>query len=237
MGQMRVLESAEGLARAAATFISQRIVSVLGSGGARFSLGLSGGRTPLSTYELLATAPLLGTDKWRVVDIYFADERAVPPDHPESNFRLVRQVLIEPARIPMTNVNRIRAEEPDLEAAATQYETRLPPALDLLVLGLGEDGHTASIFPGSQVATEAVRRAMPVYDAPKPPVRRITLTPRVLREAREVVVLVTGEEKAEAVWRALKSETDPMEVPARLVREREWLIDEEASSWLAAPEG
>jgi len=237
MGQLRVLENAEGLARAAATLIAQHISVVLGAGGARFGLALSGGRTPLSTYELLVSAQLVGADQWRKVEIYFADERAVPPDHPDSNYGVIRQVLIEPAHIPSANVKRIPAEEPDLEAVATQYENRLPHALDLIVVGIGEDGHTAAIFPGSPAASEAVRRVVPVLDSPKPPAQRVTITPRVLREAREVLMLATGEEKAEAVWRALKSETDPTDVPARLVREREWLIDEEASSWHTAPEG
>src|SRR2546425_11422039 len=209
MGQLRVLEDAEGLARAAATLIATHCAAALGAGGASCGLALSGGRTPLSTYELLASAQLVGAEQWRKVDIYFADERAVPPDPPDSNYGVISQVLIEPARIPAANVKRIPAEEPDLEAVATQYENRLPAALDLIVVGIGEDGHTAAIFPGSPVASEAVRRVVPVFDSPKPPAQRVTITPRVLREAREVLMLATGGEKAEAGWRALKSETDP----------------------------
>ena len=236
MGQVRVFADPGQLAQAAAGKIAQRIVAVLGAG-ARFALGLSGGTTPAATYTALAKGPWLGADKWNRVEIYFADERAVPRDDPQSNYRMVRETLLEPARIPANHVVRIRAEDPDLEAVVAEYEARLPPALDLLILGVGEDGHTASIFPGSPVVHEAVRRVAAVRDSPKPPLRRVTVTPRVLREAREIMVLATGDGKAEAVWRALRSHYDPDEVPARMVREREWLIDEAAGSWLESGEG
>jgi len=203
------------------------------SGESLATLAISGGSTPRPMFEHMARSRF----DWSAVHLFWVDERCVPPADPQSNYRLAKETLIEPAHIPSANVKRIPAEEPDLEAVATQYENRLPHALDLIVVGIGEDGHTAAIFPGSPAASEAVRRVVPVLDSPKPPAQRVTITPRVLREAREVLMLATGEEKAEAVWRALKSETDPTDVPARLVREREWLIDEEASSWHTAPEG
>ena len=231
MGQLRILEDPAAVARAAAGMIAQRIAAGVGRGG-RFSLALSGGRTPVDTYRALAAGPV-GQPQWRRVEIYFADERAVPPDDPESNYRLVRETLIEPAGIPLPNVHRIRAEDPDLDAVVRQAEMALAPVLDLIVLGIGEDGHTASIFPGSPAAREAVARLMVVRDSPKPPPRRVTVTPRVLREAREVVMLATGAGKAEAVARALEGTTDPDHCPARLVREREWLLDRAAARLLA----
>jgi 6-phosphogluconolactonase len=236
MGRILTVADPDDLASTASGFIMQRITSGLAAG-ARFGLALSGGRTPLETYRRLAAAPLLGPEKWARVEIYFADERAVAPEDSESNYRLVREALIEPARVPAKNVFRIPAEDPDLERVATTYETRLPQRLDLIVLGLGEDGHTASIFPGSAAAREALRRVVAVDDSPKPPARRVTLTPRALREARDVVVLASGDAKAEAVWRALRDESDPLAVPGRLVREREWIVDEAAAAWLEAPAG
>lgn len=236
MGRVQVVPTADALASAAATMIGSRIASGLNTG-ARFALALSGGRTPAETYRRLAALPILDAAKWSRVEIYFADERAVPPDHADSNYRLVREALIEPARLAPRNVYRISGEDPDLDRVAAAYEAKLPARLDLVVLGIGEDGHTASIFPRSPAAGEAIRRVVAVSDSPKPPPRRVTLTLRGLRDARDALVLASGEAKAEAVWRALRAETDPLEVPARLVREREWILDEAAASWLDAPGG
>jgi len=178
----------------------------------------------------------VGQEKWRGVEIYFADERAVPIDDPQSNFRMVRVTLLEPVGIPARNIHRIQAEDPDLEEVVRAYQSALPTALDLIILGIGDDGHTASIFPGSPVAREAVARVAAVRDSPKPPLRRVTITPRVLREAREIMVLATGSSKAEAVARALEGTTDPDRIPARLVREREWLLDRDAARLLKDPD-
>ncbi len=223
------------LAQAAASKIAQRIVAGMGVGG-RYRIALSGGRTPIATYQGLAAGPWLDERKWRRLDVYFADERAVPPDHPESNYGMVRAALIVPARIPDANVHRIRAEDPDLEQVVRDYAAELPAVLDLIVLGIGEDGHTASIFPGSPVAREAVARVVAVRDSPRPPLRRVTITPRVLRDAREIMVLATGAAKADAVARALEGTTDPDQIPARLVREREWLLDRAAVRLVPDPD-
>jgi 6-phosphogluconolactonase len=235
MGQVRVFADAAELAQAAAGKIAQRIIASMGVGG-RCSLVLSGGHTPIASYQALAAGPWLDPLKWRAVDVYFADERAVPPDHPESNYGMARAALIEPAGIPAKNVHRIRAEDPDLEQGVREYESALPAVIDLIILGIGADGHTASIFPGSPVAREALARVAAVRDSPKPPLRRITITPRVFREAREIMVLATGASKAEAVARALEGTTDPDLIPARLVREREWLLDRAAARLVRNPE-
>jgi len=234
VGQVRLFADAAELAQAAAGTIVQRLIARVGAGG-RYLIALSGGRTPIATYQALAAAPLVGAEKWRAVEIYFADERAVPPDHAESNYAMARAALIEPAGIPARNVHRIRAEDPDLEEVVREYDAVLPPVLDLIVLGIGEDGHTASIFPGSPLAREALARVAAVRDSPKPPLRRVTITPRVLREAREIMVLATGAAKAEAVARALEGTTDPDVIPARLVREREWLLDRAAARLVPNP--
>ncbi|HEY6866352.1 MAG TPA: 6-phosphogluconolactonase [Candidatus Eisenbacteria bacterium] len=234
MGELRVFETRAALAQAAAGKIAQRIAAGVGLGG-RFRIALSGGSTPVDTYRALARGPWVGRQTWRGVEIYFVDERAVPPDDPASNYRMARETLIDPAAIPPANVHRIRAEEADLETVARQYAMTLPPAPDLLVLGIGEDGHTASIFPHSPEAREVIARVVVVRDSPKPPPTRVTITPRVLREAREIMVLATGAAKAPAVASALEGTTDPDRTPARLVREREWLIDREAAVLLHQP--
>jgi len=174
--------------------------------------------------------------EWARVRIYFADERAVPPDHPESNFRLARETLLDPLRLAPRNIHRMKGEYQDLEAAVVEYEAHLTEPLDVLILGVGEDGHIASLFPGTPLADEKVRRVAAVTDSPKPPVLRLTLTARALGEARQVLVLATGPEKAEAVARALEGWAGPREVPARLVRGRDWYLDRAAAGRLAAPE-
>jgi 6-phosphogluconolactonase len=193
------------------------------------SIALSGGRTPLALFEALRR-PEFRDVQWDAVRILFADERAVPPDHPDSNYRLVREGLLEPLRIPPGNAHRMEADAADLDAAARAYEPLLAPRVDLLVLGVGADGHTASIFPGSPLVLEQRRYVAPVLDSPKPPARRLTITPRVIREARETVVLVTGADKAQAVARALEGEVYAPEVPAMLLRPADWYIDRPAAA-------
>jgi 6-phosphogluconolactonase len=131
----------------------------------------------------------------------------------------------------------MKGEYPDLTAAAEEYEAHLRAPLDLLLLGIGEDGHVASLFPGAVAVAERERRVLPVLDAPKPPPRRLTLTPRAIAEAREVLVLATGPGKARAVAAALEGATEPEELPARLVRDRVWLLDREAAAALRSRPG
>jgi 6-phosphogluconolactonase len=193
------------------------------------SLVLSGGGTPAATYRTLSDGPAPG-GSWARVGVWFADEREVPPGDPESNLRLARETLIEPAGIPSANVHRMEADRPDLEAAAAEYESGFPSAADVMVLGVGEDGHTASIFPGSPLVLEETRRIAVIRDSPKPPPVRLTITPRALREARQVLVLAIGTGKASAVAHALAADGAPSRTPARLVRDRDWFVDRDAAS-------
>jgi 6-phosphogluconolactonase len=179
-------------------------------------IALAGGETPRRTYELAAAA----IDDWSGVEVWLGDERAVGPDDPESNYRMLREILLAAANPPV--VHRVEGERGP-EAAAAAYaallEERLPteggvPVLDLALQGLGPDGHTASLFPGNP-AVEADRICVPVHGAPKPPPDRITLTVRVLRAARSIVFLATGSEKADAV-RGLLAGRDPA-VPSSLL--------------------
>jgi 6-phosphogluconolactonase len=218
------------LAAAAAGDVAGRARAATGAG-RRFRLGLSGGRTPAELYGRLAR-PDSGID-WSRVELLFADERGVPPTDPESNYWMARKALIEPAGIAPGRVHRMPAEREDLEEAARRYEPLLAEPLDLLILGVGEDGHVASLFPGSPLLEEGTRRVAVVLDGPKPPRRRLTLTPRAIAEALAVSVLATGAEKARAVARALQGEATPAEIPARLVRGRDWYLDRAAAAGLA----
>lgn len=190
-------------------------------------IGLSGGRTPEDVYRLLATMQL--PLDWTAARFFFADERDAPPTEPESNYWMARKQWFEPAGVSPAHVHRMKADSEDLEAAAKEYDALLEKPLDLLVLGIGEDGHTASLFPGSRWLEERERRVVPVYDSPKPPPRRLTITPRVIVEAREVMVLARGADKAKAVAAALAESGEVSLTPARLARDRWWLIDEAAA--------
>jgi 6-phosphogluconolactonase len=232
MAMIFVHEDIEALARAAAIHIGNEADRALRDRGG-FRLGLSGGGTEIATYRALAELNAERPLDWSRVDVLFADERAVPPDHPDSNYGRVREVLLDAVGIPAQRVHRIRGELDVLAQAADEYESHLVEPLDVLTLGIGPDGHTASIFPGKPTVMERVRRAMAVTDSPKPPARRITATPRVIREARMVMVLVAGVAKSHAVMQALEGDVDIRTVPARMLRPYSWFLDRAAASGLS----
>jgi len=222
-----VLGSADAVAREAAERVIHAAARHRGAAG-RFRLGLSGGQTPRLLYQLLAGEYSNRIEPARL-ELLFADERAVSSDSPDSNYRLVRETLLEGLAIPANQVHRMPADAVDLEAAAREYESQLRPPLDLLLLGIGEDGHTASLFPGSALLAERARRVAVVLDSPKPPPRRLTILPRVIEEARLVVMLATGADKAAAIARALAPTGSVSDCPARLARGGQWLLDRAAA--------
>jgi 6-phosphogluconolactonase len=195
------------------------------------SLALSGGDTPRPVYRGLA-AELPERETWSRVEIYFADERCVPPEDSASNYRMAKETLLDPLPGAPARVHRMEGERPDRDAAARAYEAHLPDRFDLLVLGLGPDGHIASLFPGSPSLAESHRRVLAVT-APKPPPDRLTITPPVVRAARLTVALVSGAAKAEVLARVLDGPGDPDETPGRLAREGLWIVDTPAASRLA----
>jgi len=197
----------------------------------RCSLGLSGGETPRPVYQRLA-AELPERESWSRVEVYFADERCVPPDDPASNYRMARETLLDLLPAP-PRVHRMEGERSDRDAAARAYEALLPERLDLLVLGLGADGHIASLFPRSPSLVESERRVLAVA-APKPPPERLTVTPPVVRAARLTIGLVTGAGKAEALAQALHGPDDADQTPGRLAWDGLWIVDTAASARLAA---
>ena len=195
------------------------------------TLALAGGATPRPVYERMAVPPLANRVAWDRVAIYFGDERCVPPDHPESNYRMAHEVLLRHVPIPSASVHRMEGERADADAAARDYERHLPAALDLLLLGMGEDGHTASLFPGSPAIAERTRRVVAVI-RPSPSPRRLTITPRVIGAADTVFVLVAGACKAATVVRALEGAYVPDELPVQLARRGTWFIDSAAARLL-----
>jgi 6-phosphogluconolactonase len=215
------------LARVAAEWLAEEIRrSAARAGGC--ALALSGGSTPRPAYERLAAQPAL---PWDAVDVYFGDERAVPPADPASNYRMAREALIDPLGLPPARVHRMEADDPDRDAAAERYAAILPGALDLLILGMGPDGHTASLFPGSPALRETTRWVVPAKAA-VPPLDRLTITPPVIAAARRVAVLVSGAAKAALVREALRGPWQPHRLPAQLARHGVWLMDRAAASSL-----
>jgi 6-phosphogluconolactonase len=192
------------------------------------SLGLSGGNTPGPVNRLLAQRADV---PWSRIEVYFADERAVPPDHPESNYRMVRESLLDRLPVPPHAVHRMAAEREDMDPAAAEYACLLPDHLDLLLLGLGEDGHIASLFP-HQTDSDDPRRVFSVI-APKPPPLRMTIGPRVVRApATRRIVLAQGKAKANAVATACEGPWNPTDCPGQLAREALWILDHPAASRL-----
>ena len=228
----RVFADAAGVAEAAARIVVEASLECIEERG-EFRLAVPGGRSVAGLFDRLAREPERSRVDWTRVTLLFADERAVPPDHPDSNYRLARAALLDPLGDPLPRVRRMRGEAADLEAAAREYDAELAVPADLVVLGLGEDGHVASLFPGSPLLDETVRRAAVVGDSPKPPGRRITLTPRALRDARAgLLVLATGAGKAQAAAAALAGEGDFRRWPARLGRGGLGLLDAAAAGEL-----
>lgn len=222
----RIVCDSNDLPARAAARIALELTSAIAARG-RASLALAGGTTPKATYEALAKLPL----EWSKVDVFFGDERCVPPDHADSNYRTAKAALLDRIEISAEQVHRMQGELADRDAAARAYERELPPALDVVVLGIGEDAHTASLFPGSAALSEARRRVLPVL-GPKPPPERLTLTLPALTSALTLLMLASGAGKATAVRRALKEPLDLVAVPSQLAREGVWFLDAAAAAEL-----
>jgi 6-phosphogluconolactonase len=256
------LEGARRIAEAARRSIAAR---------GRFLLALAGGTTPRRLYQRLAEEGV--AIDWRRVEIYFSDERLVPAESPDSNYGMARATLLSLVPIPPEHIHPVPTELP-VEEAARAYEATVratldptEPRLDMALLGMGPDGHTASLFPGSRLlagldddfliddpSTGPVRVARrepsltswdeqrlvaAVTDAPKPPPQRVTMTPYLLNMARQVMVLVAGEDKVAAVSAALESDARVLEIPVRAIApaggELVWLLDRRAARALGTP--
>ncbi len=235
-----VAKDAESMSHLAAETISGLISRSIHARGVS-CIALAGGETPLRVYQMLAADPLRSTIHWRDVHLFFGDERMVPPDDPASNYGMVSRTLISRISIPPENIHRIRGETsaPD---AANDYETELQrwfgdhlPRFDIVMLGIGEDGHTASLFPGTDSLREATKMALG-YFVPQLNSCRVTLTLPVLLNARETLFLAAGKRKARVVAGILGAKEPRADLPASMIRPAQggvhWILDEEAASLL-----
>jgi 6-phosphogluconolactonase len=236
---VRIFSGSETLDHAAAGLVAAACRDAIASQG-RFTMALSGGKTPRGLYRLLAAAPYRDKMAWTAINVFWADERNVPPDHQESNYRLAYDLLLSRVPIPRNNIHRIRGEDGPGSAAAA-YEDELKqffrapvPVFDLVVLGMGDDGHTASLFPSHPAADESARLVVPVTGGPGGH-QRVSLTLPVLNNASMVLFLVTGRGKAGAVSKVLE-QGNPGRYPAGLVSSRSgvvrWFLDCAAASAL-----
>ncbi len=232
---VRVFEDPQELARAAADMFAEGATRSIREKG-RFAVALAGGSTPKALYELLAGEYRDALD-WSRVHVFFGDERCVPPDHEDSNYRMAQEALL--SRVPVGSVHRMPGElSPPY--AAVLYEEELAtflgdgPDFDLVLLGIGEDGHTASLFPSTPALDVRDRWAVenPVE---KLGTTRLTLTVPAINAARDIIFLVAGEGKAKALKKILEGDADTREYPAKLVHpsgKLTWIIDREAASLL-----
>jgi len=204
----------------------------------RFSVALSGGETPRRTYELLATPQYRDHIHWQEVHVFWSDERCVPEDDPRSNYRMTRQALLDHVPIPPENIHPIRCDQSPQHAAA-QYEKELKdffsiqnPNFHLVLLGLGENGHTASLFPHTTVLNEQEKSVSEVF-VEELGMYRVTFTAPFINQAEQVVFLVSGAEKAKVLESVLEGAYQPHELPAQLIRPKgnhpTWLVDKAAS--------
>lgn len=228
--ELIVVEDRAALVQRSARWIADAVAGAIGERG-RCSLALAGGSTPRPVYERLSEPSLTDRIHWESVEIYFGDERCVPADHPDSNYGMAAEALLRRVPIPPALIHRMKGELADADAAAREYERWLPATLDILILGVGRDGHTASLFPNSPAMAEGRRRVV-ATSSPKPPVRRITVTPPVIASARSVLVIASGEDKADALARALEGPYTPGELPIQLACPGVWFIDRNAAARL-----
>jgi 6-phosphogluconolactonase len=211
----------------------------------RFTLALSGGGTPLVLYRLMAQTPQAMGGRWAQTHVFWGDERCVPPDDPGSSFGQARDVLLKHVPLPEENIHRVFGEwEP--QKAAEDYARQLRqfaeaglawPRFDVVLLGMGDDGHTASLFPGPITKAERTRPTMAVTASYQDrPANRVTLTPLVFNSARNIVFLVAGESKAEALAAVLSGSADPERWPAARIRPTDgtvtWFVDRAAAKLL-----
>ncbi|MDU0459122.1 MAG: 6-phosphogluconolactonase [Geobacteraceae bacterium] len=237
---IRVCDDLEAVSHAAAELFAAEAQQAVKARG-RFLVALAGGATPQRTYELLAQEPFRDPVPWQNTHIFWGDERCVPADDPRNNARMAYQALLKHVPVPSAQVHPMVCDSSP-HGAAVEYEALLrdlfiaaPPRFDLVLLGLGKDGHTASLFPGTPALEEQQRLVAEVYVAEEG-LHRLTLTAAVINQAALVVFLVSGYSKAAILRNVLEDASDPRSLPARLIKPAHggllWLVDRDSASLL-----
>jgi len=244
--EIKVLKDLDDISRTAADEIVQQ-ANRMEASIRPVTLALSGGSTPGRLYKRLGNEPAIRNRlPWDNIHFFWGDERHVPPDHPQSNYRMACDTLFAFAPVPAENIHRVSTEEPDAAVAAEKYERELCaffeleagqlPRFDCILLGMGPDGHTASLFPGTDALHETQRRVVANW-VEKLKTQRITLTAPVLNNAALIIFLVSGHEKAEVLKKVLEGGYRPEFLPAQLIRPVHgrllWLVDQAAAGYLS----
>jgi 6-phosphogluconolactonase len=241
---LHIFSTPHQLGQAAAEYVARLSAQAISKRG-HFTVALSGGSLPKLLCPPLVVEPLRSQVDWSSWHVFWADERCVPLTDANSNYRLAREYLFEHVQIPPAQIYPLN-DSLDPDAAAVDYQAKLaqvfqPPAsqrprFDLILLGMGEDGHTASLFPDHPLLNEIERWVAPVFDSPKPPPERITLTLPVINNARQVVFLTAGASKVDALSQIMNRATSANRLPAQMVQptngELHWFVDEAAAAGL-----
>jgi 6-phosphogluconolactonase len=233
--EIKVVPDAKAVAAEAAERVTAAAEHAIAERG-RFSIALSGGSTPKALYALLAAEPYRSRIDWSKVHILFGDERAVPPDHKDSNFKMADEALLSKAPIPKAQVYRMKGELGDkADQAAKEYglmlKAEFPDGLDVVLLGMGGDGHTASIFPGTMAVKEKEHRVVGYFAENSSTGKswRITMTAPFINQAREILVLLAGADKAARLREVLEGPEDPNRLPIQLIKPTQgkivWIMD------------
>jgi 6-phosphogluconolactonase len=237
-GTIFIYPTAAEVAKTLADFFIQHAEDAIEARG-RFVVALAGGSTPKATYTLFTQAPYCDAIDWDAVEFFFGDERCVPPDNEQSNYKMAHDTFLAPMNISDDQVHRMRGED-DPQQAALAYRRDLAetlgddPSFDLVMLGMGPDGHTASLFPGQDPLTEDEERVRAVYASEKNQ-WRLTLTPSVLNATRALAFAVTGAEKHAALTAVREGPRNPTKYPAQIISPPNestfvWLVDEAANA-------
>ncbi|HEX7733344.1 MAG TPA: 6-phosphogluconolactonase [Ktedonobacteraceae bacterium] len=233
--QIAIYPDIDTISREAANYTMRVAREAIATRG-KFTFALSGGTTPGKMYALLVNEPYRSQIDWSAVHFFWSDERCVPPDDPQSNYRLAQESLLSRLNLRPDQIHRMPAERPDRDKAAADYEAEIRkllggdvPAFDLIQLGMGPEAHTASLFP-HQPSLREEKRLIIAVNVPKPPPDRLTFTPPLLEAARHILFLATGADKAEALHEVLEGADNPEEYPtqgiARQARgEVVWMLD------------
>lgn len=239
MSNLTVFKDVTGFVDGAADFIATCGAGAIADRD-RFTIALSGGGTPKLIYARLASAGYKDRIDWSKWHIFFGDERCVPPDDAKSNFRMAREAMLDHVPVSPENVYRIRGED-DPAMAALRYEQQVaglfrsasPPAFDLILLGMGDNGHTASLFPGTAALRERVRWVIPQY-VEVMSTWRVTFTTALINAARNVAFMAEGVAKADMLWNVIKGPYQPDVWPSQLVQpvagKLHWLVDQAAAA-------
>ncbi len=239
--ELEIYDNHQELAWAAAMRFAGLAESYVTESG-KFTVALSGGSTPKALFSLLAKRPFADSLPWSSIYVFWGDERCVAPNHPDSNFLMASETLLSQVPIPKDNIFRIPAEEESPERAANQYSSAIQqffnadsPCFDLIFLGMGADGHTASLFPGTEALKVEDAIAVANY-VEKFKAHRITLTAKTINHARNIIFLVAGEDKAAVLKEVIEGEYQPEKFPSQLIKPVDgnliWMLDEAAARLL-----